>query len=314
MPLVTTQYTSLLNDFLVPLSKPFPNLVQRHITNNLKKIDQKMDGAWRLLHHRRLCLIRSFVKDKKHAASFHTGLNSLSNGVGSRNHRGSSSSGSNSGTKCLIRTSHNSSKPIYLPSPNNITLLRIVSSPVIGYAVYAGYSGIALTGCVLAGISDWLDGHIARKYNMQTPIGAVLDPVADKVFIGSLTCALMMNGYLPTPMAALIITRDIIILGSAYMMLNNARASNENILENASVFANVQPSLMSKINTSMQFSLLTVSLAHFCLQVPVTELQYIEPFWYLTTVTTLSSGVGYLDGSGISSPTSFEKSPEKKHN
>lgn len=61
--------------------------------------------------------------------------------------------------------------------PNIITLTRIASTPFLSYLVIEGHYDYAMYGCILAGFSDFIDGYIARKYNMKTNLGTYLDPL-----------------------------------------------------------------------------------------------------------------------------------------
>ncbi|KAJ1927146.1 hypothetical protein EC988_010251, partial [Linderina pennispora] len=96
-----------------------------------------------------------------------------------------------------------------LTIPNALTMARILSSPYIGYLIVQQRYGLALTGCVVFGLTDALDGYIARKYNMMSFVGSIIDPAADKVLMTTLTVALAYGGLLPTALAAVIIGRDL---------------------------------------------------------------------------------------------------------
>jgi cardiolipin synthase len=64
---------------------------------------------------------------------------------------------------------------------------RIVASPLLSVAIAYDMKVVALGGCVVFGLTDWLDGYLAKKLNQRTVLGAFLDPMADKVLIGALT-------------------------------------------------------------------------------------------------------------------------------
>jgi len=100
--------------------------------------------------------------------------------------------------------------------PTNITLLRIALIPLLTVVFYLPweFSNLACTAIfIIAGITDWLDGYLARKMNMETPFGAFLDPVADKLMVA---CTLVIivqqqaSPYLAIP-AVIIIGREITI-------------------------------------------------------------------------------------------------------
>ena len=71
--------------------------------------------------------------------------------------------------------------------PNIITISRIIASPLISVAIAQDMKYAALGGCVVFGLTDWLDGYLAKRLNQRTVLGAFLDPMADKVLIGALT-------------------------------------------------------------------------------------------------------------------------------
>jgi cardiolipin synthase len=158
--------------------------------------------------------------------------------------------------------------------------------------------GIALGGCIISGFSDWLDGYIARTYDQKTVLGAFLDPVADKIFIGSLVLGLTMKGLLPLPLAVIILGRDVILVAASFIMRARERPPGAPFFDTTtSATFEIVPSEFSKINTGCQITLLIVSLGNFALDIP--SIDIIEPMWWIISVTTVGSGLGYLDGSGI---------------
>ena len=100
--------------------------------------------------------------------------------------------------------------------PNIITFTRILASPALGMAIVCDMKEVALGGCIVFAFSDWLDGYLAKKLNQRTVLGAFLDPMADKVMIGSLTLGLAFKGLLPLEMAAIIIGRDLALVGYSF--------------------------------------------------------------------------------------------------
>jgi cardiolipin synthase len=108
--------------------------------------------------------------------------------------------------------------------PNFITLLRLAALPFFLFAISAGRFGIALVIFVLAGISDGIDGYLARRFDMKSALGAYLDPIADKL--------LMMGSYLflavpsfpaavkvPVWLAVMVISRDILLMTVGLLMI-----------------------------------------------------------------------------------------------
>jgi cardiolipin synthase len=102
--------------------------------------------------------------------------------------------------------------------PNYITFARIFASPGLTYALMNDLKVWALGGCVVFAFSDWLDGYIAKNYNQKSTLGAYLDPLADKVMIGSLSLGLMYQGLLPTQLVGLIVGRDIFLLTMSFII------------------------------------------------------------------------------------------------
>lgn len=81
--------------------------------------------------------------------------------------------------------------------PNFLTATRLVAAPVIGYLVLHDYHTLALSLFVYAGVTDLVDGWIARKWKLQTVVGTVIDPMADKTLMTVLTVCLAIKGLLP---------------------------------------------------------------------------------------------------------------------
>jgi len=81
--------------------------------------------------------------------------------------------------------------------PNLLTFSRLVAAPVIGYLVLQDNHAWALGLFAYAGISDMLDGWIARRWNSRTVVGTIIDPMADKILMTILTVALAAKGSLP---------------------------------------------------------------------------------------------------------------------
>jgi len=100
--------------------------------------------------------------------------------------------------------------------PNTITLFRLVLTAIFCVAASAegvvGYA-IALTAFVLGAISDWLDGYLARKLNLVTSLGKLLDPLADKILVCSGFVYLSAKGVCPVWVTALILCREFLVTG-----------------------------------------------------------------------------------------------------
>lgn len=81
--------------------------------------------------------------------------------------------------------------------PNLLTASRLLAAPFIGYCILHEYHAMALGLFAYAGITDLLDGWIARRWNLKTVVGTIIDPMADKTLMTVLTVALAMKGALP---------------------------------------------------------------------------------------------------------------------
>jgi cardiolipin synthase len=104
-----------------------------------------------------------------------------------------------------------------LSIPNLITLARILSVPIVVWAITSGQMRIAFLVFLAAGISDGVDGFLAKRFHMASELGAYLDPLADKALIVSIYVSLGVAGALPIFLVILVVSRDIMII-SAFML------------------------------------------------------------------------------------------------
>ena len=132
--------------------------------------------------------------------------------------------------------------------PNTITFTRIFSAPVLTYAVYNDMKTVALVGCLIAGVSDWLDGYIAKKYNMRSRLGEVIDPLADKVVIGCLTIGLSMKGLIPLSLMGIILGRDMALLASSFYIRYKEKPKDAPLFDPTSFTYQIEPSMISKVS------------------------------------------------------------------
>lgn len=133
--------------------------------------------------------------------------------------------------------------------PNLITLGRILLVPIVVWAITTGGMRIAFILFLVAGISDGVDGFLAKRFHMRSELGALLDPLADKALIVSIYIALGIAGALPIALVILVVSRDIMIV-SAFMLswlVGKPMA--------------VRPLPVSKANTVAQIVLATLVLA-----------------------------------------------------
>ena len=97
--------------------------------------------------------------------------------------------------------------------PNIITLGRILLVPIIVWAIASSQMEIAFAIFVIAGVSDAVDGFLAKRFNMASELGALLDPLADKALLVSIYVALGIWGAVPRWIVILVVSRDIMIVG-----------------------------------------------------------------------------------------------------
>ena len=100
-----------------------------------------------------------------------------------------------------------------IPNSNIITLGRILLVPVIVWAIASNQMEIAFAIFVIAGVSDAVDGFLAKRFNMASELGALLDPLADKALLVSIYVALGIWGAVPRWLVILVVSRDIMIVG-----------------------------------------------------------------------------------------------------
>src|SRR5215813_13128029 len=131
---------------------------------------------------------------------------------------------------------------IALSIPNLITLGRILLVPIVVWAIGSGeqYMWVAFVLFLGAGVSDAVDGYLAKRFHMTTELGAYLDPLADKALIVSIYITLGINGYIPGWLVILVVSRDIMIVGA--VMLSWL----------VGIPIKVKPLLVSKLNTVAQ--------------------------------------------------------------
>jgi len=135
--------------------------------------------------------------------------------------------------------------------PNMITVARMVMVPVFVVAFIYTRLDLALLLFILAGASDALDGFLARLLRQRSKLGAMLDPVADKLLLITAFICLALEGLVSSWLAVLVISRDVLLVGG--MALLHFRGVN--------VRDRIRPTYLSKFNTNAQVFLVAASLA-----------------------------------------------------
>jgi cardiolipin synthase len=164
--------------------------------------------------------------------------------------------------------------------PNAISLLRIVLvAPILLFVLQGDYA-LALVLFVIAGGSDGIDGYLAVRFNWQTRIGALLDPVADKLLVTGLFITLAVMQLIPVWLAVIVIARDVIIFSGA-VVYNYLIKPVEG-----------EPTRISKLNTALQLLLLLFVLSRAGFDWP--DQITITVLGAAVLVTVVISGVDYV--------------------
>ena len=166
-------------------------------------------------------------------------------------------------------------------APNQLTLLRLIFIPFVINNVLEGNWRRALGLLILAGLSDALDGWLARALNQKTLLGQYLDPIADKLLLSSLFLVLSITRKIPWKYTVLVLSRDLSILATAMALYATVG------------FRDFQPSIFGKINTVCQ-----IAAVFFVVLAQVVASPYIRgletAFLYATFAFTLLSGIHYI--------------------
>ncbi|WP_316676653.1 CDP-diacylglycerol--glycerol-3-phosphate 3-phosphatidyltransferase [uncultured Tolumonas sp.] len=176
---------------------------------------------------------------------------------------------------------------MYLTLPNILTLLRILAVPVFAIAVWYGYGVEACVIFAAAGLTDMLDGYVARRFNQKSTVGAVLDPAADKLLMTTAFVLLAMPiGHLairiPAWVAILAISRDVIISLVALMSAGHFDPSR------------FRPTPLGKLTTAVQLVAISVTLLFNALG-PEPWYRFLVPWiFYLVAAFVLASGTHYF--------------------
>ena len=163
--------------------------------------------------------------------------------------------------------------------PNLLTLIRIILTPLLVILLIDGKFVEALIVFTIAGITDGLDGLIARWMRQKTRIGAILDPIADKLLLTSAYVTLAVIGFLPGWLAVTVISRDVIIVfGVLIIFLFQGEVE-------------IHPSMLGKITTVVQLGTIFMVLVNYDLG----WFSRILPFLYIgTALITVISGLHYM--------------------
>ncbi|MEZ5346192.1 MAG: CDP-alcohol phosphatidyltransferase family protein [Pyrinomonadaceae bacterium] len=172
--------------------------------------------------------------------------------------------------------------------PNLLTFLRMALIPVFASLLFYGYSGWSLVVFFIAGVSDGVDGFIARKYNQESELGTILDPIADKLLMTTAFIILTLPKvfppveYLPVPfwVTAAVIGRDVLIITVAAAI---------NVMTG---FTGFKPSWLGKLSTTVQ--VFAVGLILIAAVFPATKGFYLPTVYIVVVALAFLSGFHYI--------------------
>lgn len=163
---------------------------------------------------------------------------------------------------------------------NVITLLRFFLVPAVVFALLTGEFGWAFAGFLAAGVSDAVDGFLARHFDQHTELGAYLDPIADKLLLVSVFIVLGYMEELPLWLVIAVVSRDALIVGGVVL---------------ATIMGHpvaMRPLMVSKANTLMQILLALLVLAELAFDYNSGQMRLLPIA--LTGLLTVASGAAYL--------------------
>jgi cardiolipin synthase len=164
--------------------------------------------------------------------------------------------------------------------PNLITIARLILVPIVIAAIGSGNWQVAFVLFAMAGISDGIDGFIARRFDMRSELGAYLDPLADKALLVSIYVALSVFKVLPGWIAILVVSRDLMIVSAIIVSW---------LMEKP---VEIKPFAVSKMNTAAQITFAGLVLGSKAFAIPLGALEDVSIV--LVAVLTLMSAGAYL--------------------
>ncbi|MCC6919192.1 MAG: CDP-alcohol phosphatidyltransferase family protein [Alphaproteobacteria bacterium] len=167
-----------------------------------------------------------------------------------------------------------------LSLPNLISIVRLLLVPLIVSLMLGQDYGLAFAVFVIAGISDAIDGFIAKRFNMQTVLGSYLDPVADKALLVCVYVTLGVQGHMAQLLVTMVVARDFLIIGAVILsyVVGHMLA--------------IAPFMLSKLNTVLQIMLAGAMLAMLGFYPAARD----DLYWaqWVVGVTTVLSGLAYF--------------------
>lgn len=165
--------------------------------------------------------------------------------------------------------------------PNIITVARLIAVPGVIWLVLADRMTAAFWLFAAAGISDAIDGYLAKRLDARSVLGSYLDPLADKLLLVAIYALLGLAGHVPVWLVVLVVARDALLLGGSVLLVTGNRRQA------------MEPLMISKINTTLQIVLATLVLARLAFGFPDIGIGH-DIMVYAIAVTTVVSGAAYL--------------------
>lgn len=165
--------------------------------------------------------------------------------------------------------------------PNIITIARLIAVPVVVWLFLIEEMTIAFWVFVGAGVSDAVDGYLAKRLDARSVLGSYLDPLADKLLLIAVFLLLGRGGFIPLWLVVLIVARDATLLGVSMLVVRKDRKTA------------MHPLMISKLNTALQIVLAGLVLARLGLGFPDIGVGH-DVLVHAVAVTTTLSGLAYL--------------------
>lgn len=164
--------------------------------------------------------------------------------------------------------------------PNAITIARMVMALPLFWLLATGSYAVAFWLALVAGLSDALDGYLAKRHDWRSELGGLLDPIADKLLLAACFLGLWWAGQLPRWLLVLVFGRDLVIGAGAFLYWRVVGPFKPS------------PSFISKMTTMMQIVLAVAVIAHLAILALPRNL--LAGLMLATALLTMASGLDYV--------------------
>lgn len=172
-----------------------------------------------------------------------------------------------------------------LTVPNLLTFLRMALIPVFASLLYYGYTGTALIMFVIAGVTDGIDGFVARRFKQETELGTILDPIADKLLMTTAFIILTLPNIFPPPAKSVPFWVTAAVIGRDVLIVTVAGAIN--IMTG---FHGFKPSWLGKLSTTVQVAAVTLILTAAFFGHSI----YLPTTYFIVALLAFASGFHYI--------------------